>query len=239
MASYRLEVKSGKKGMAVQHSSYINRDGKHHVREDLVESGYGNMPLFADTARILWSMADKFERSNGSAYREYVATLPLELTPMQQSELVIVLIHDLAGSKPYQYAVHAPMSSLAGVPNPHLHLMITDRIPDGIERAADRMFSRYNSKDPANGGCRKDSGGRTRMQLRDDLIMKRKRVADIQNEHLAMHGHTVRVDHLSLKAQGVERKAERHLGQAKVRVMSNEERHEYVALRCRARRKSR
>ena len=236
MASFHFEIKSGRKGAAAEHAAYIARRGHHDRRDDLVFSEHGNLPAWADNdpAR-LWKAADKYERSNGSAYREMIIALPSELNPQQQRPLIDHLVSELAGPKAYQYASHAPTSSLEGEINSHLHLMISDRMPDGVERPAERMFSRYNATNPSKGGCRKDSGGRTRMQVRDELIARRKLVADIQNEHLAMHGHIARVDHRTLQAQGAERKAERHLGQAKVRVMSTAERAEYVASRGRTR----
>jgi hypothetical protein len=237
MASFHFEIKSGRKGVAAEHAAYIARRGYHAHKDDLVFSEHGNLPAWADNnpAR-LWKAADKYERSNGAAYREMIIALPGELTPGQQLSLIDHLVSELVGSKAYQCACHAPKSSLEGEINPHLHLMISDRLPDGVERPADRMFSRYNPSDPSKGGCRKDSGGRTRMQVRDELIAKRKLVADIQNDHLSRNGHVARVDHRTLQAQGVQRQAERHLGQAKVRVMSTEERDEYVASRDHARR---
>lgn len=239
MASFHFEIKSGRKGAAVEHAAYIARQGWHRQRGDLVFSGFGNLPSWAyDDPQRLWRASDSYERVNGAAYREMIIALPGELNYKQQQALVDDLVWALAGRKPYQYAVHAPESSLQGEVNPHLHLMVSDRIPDGIERAADRMFSRYNAAKPADGGCRKDSGGRTRMQVRDELIAKRNLVADIQNEHLALRGHSARVDHRTLKAQGVQRNPERHLGQTKVRGMSTEERDEYVASRNKARGKS-
>ena len=69
------------------------------------------------------------------------------------------------------------------------------------------------------------------MQLRDELIRKRKLVTDIENEHLALRGHDARVNHRTLKDQDAPHTPERHLGPTRVRNMSAEERAEYVALR--------
>ena len=231
MASFRIEVKSGKKGSAVEKSTYITRVGRYRERGDLVETGCGNLPYWADIARKLWRMADRYERSNGAAYREYIIPLPSELTPIQQHELVMALIREFAGDKPYQYAVHAATSSLSGEMNPHLHLMTTDRVPDGIERKPEQVFRRYNAQHPSIGGWRKESGGRNRLELYDDLVAKRKRCADLQNEALAKYGHTARVDHRKLSEQGIQRTPERHLGQARIRNMSERDRKKHVASR--------
>jgi hypothetical protein len=228
MASYHFEIKSGRN--ANDHANYIVRWGFHSKREDLVASGHGNLPEWAnESPKTLWKASEKFERKNGAAYREAIIALPAELTTEQNKALVGDLVSKLAPCKPFQFAIHAPSSSLEGESNPHVHLMTSDRMDDGIERSADRFFSRYNAKQPEKGGCRKSSGGRNRMQIRDDVIIKRKLVADIINQHLAMNGHDARVDHRTLKAQGFKREAERHLGPARIKGMSAEDRAKYVA----------
>lgn len=75
-------------------------------------------------------------------------------------------------------------------------------------------------------------GGRTRMQVRDDLIAMRKLAADIQNFHLARHGYAARVDHRSLREQGVLRAPERHLGPGRIRQMSPQQRVAYTGARA-------
>jgi hypothetical protein len=232
MASFHFEIKSGRKGTAEQHAAYIARRGYHARRDDLVFSEHGNLPAWANNEPAeLWKGADKYERANGSVYIEMVVALPDELSNQQQLPMIHQLVTELAGPKPYQWAVHAPQSSLEGTTNTHLHLMISERMPDGIERPPEQMFSRYNATNPSQGGCKKGGCGRTGMQVRDDLIAKRKLVADIQNEHLAKHGHAARVDHRTLKAQGIGRNAERHLGQAKVRSMTAEGKKAYLQTR--------
>jgi hypothetical protein len=232
MASFHFEIKSGRKGAAAEHAAYIARQGWHSRRNDLVFSGHGNLPSWAcDDPSSFWRGSDRYERVNGTTYREMVIALPAELSFGEQWSLVDHLVCALAGPKPHQFAVHAPESSIQREINPHLHLMVSDRTPDGIERPASKMFSRYNAMKPEEGGCRKDSGGRTRMQVRDELVTKRKLVADIQNEHLALHGHSARVDHRTLKDQGLQREAERHLGHVRINKMTTDERDKYIEVR--------
>ena len=232
MASFHFEIKSGLKGVAVQHSAYIERKGWHRRWGDLMFSGHGNLPIWANNLPIVfWKASDRYERANGTAYRELVIALPLELNLEQLRAMVDRLIVELIGDRPYQYAVHAPVSSLQGQENPHVHLMYSDRLPDGIERSEEQMFSRYNPNDPAQGGCRKGSSGRTSVQVRDELVARRKVAADIQNGFLTVYGHTARVDHRTLKEQGIPRKAEQHLGQARIKRMSEEEKAAYLSRR--------
>lgn len=230
MASFHFEIKSGRS--ANDHADYVARQGFHRKREDLVTSGHGNLPVWAnESPKALWKAAEKFERKNGAAYREAIIALPAELSAEQNKALVDDLVSKLAPGKPFQFAIHAPSSSLEGESNPHVHLMTSDRMDDGIDRPAERFFSRYNAKQPEKGGRKKSSGGRNRMQIRDDVIAARKLVADTINHHLAINGHGARVDHRTLKAQGIQRKSERHLGQARIKSMSEEEKAEYVAVR--------
>jgi len=233
MASFHHRVKTGKPGTAAYRSGYIGRRGKYGGREDLVASGHGNMPVWAnDDPRVFWKAADKYERANAAVYREHEIALPGELTQEQQLELVGNLRHTLVGDRPYQYAVHAPTSSLAGVPNAHVHLMYSDRQPDGIERGPEQTFRRYNARQPELGGARKASGGKNPLQLRGELIEDRGKCADLQNAALAKHGHEARVDHRSLRQQGVEREPERHLGPARISQMSSEEKTLFAANRA-------
>ena len=213
MASFHHSIKSGKKGSARRHSTYIGREGSNSTREDLIHTGYGNLPDWAQgNPGYFWSMADKYERANGAAYREHEIALPNELTKEQLIELAERLVRNLVGGKPYQYAIHAPEGSIGNIQNPHIHLMYSDRVPDGIDRAPEQMFSRFNAKTPDAGGRRKDSGGKTPLQLRREVTATRRLAAETQNHMLAENGYAARVDHRSLRGQGLERRAERHLG---------------------------
>lgn len=232
MASYHCEIKGGPKGSAVQHANYIARQGWHSKRGDLLFAGHGNLPSWAENQPALfWGAADRFERSNGVAYRELVIALPTGCSTAQLHELSLAYVNDLVGDKPYQYAVHAPESSLEGECNPHLHLMYSERLPDEYERPAEQMFSRHNRENPSRGGCRKDNAGRTKAQVREALVATRKRVADIQNEHLERFGLACRVDHRTLKEQRLDRPPERHLGPARINRMSANEKAAFTALR--------
>jgi len=229
MASFHHRIKSGKKGSAAEHAAYISRHGKHDKRQDLLASGYGNMPPWAkDDPDLFWKKADIYERANGAVYREHEVALPSELTADQLLELVRQLVSELARGKPHQYAVHRPSSSLEGSANTHLHLMLSDRTPDSVDRSPEQTFRRYNPTHPEQGGCKKDSGGKNRMELRDEVIETRRKSAQLQNEAIEKCGHEGRVDHRSLRQRGIERRPERHLGQARIRKMSAADKEAYV-----------
>lgn len=240
MSLYHFEKKSGKRGSAIEHIRYMMRAGSHAGREDLLSSGYGNMPDWAQgRPDLFFRISDKNERLNGCPYRDLTISLPQLLTPEQNAVLADDLAWAMAGSKPFLYAVHLPISSLGQESNPHVHVMICDRVPDGIERSPERSFRRYNSADPRRGGWKKDSGGMTRQELSEKILMERKHVADMINEALELHGHTERVDHRSLHEQGEQREPERYLGPARIRGMSEEEKYAYLSARRERRNASR
>lgn len=222
MASYHCNVSVGKKGRAAAHASYISRDGKYSdgtsktgvSLEDLEATGSGNMPRWAaENPQIFWMASDEFERANGTAYRSIEVALPRELTPEQRRELVDDFIKQELGDKhAYQYAIHCPRAALEGGEQPHAHIMYSERVSDGHDRAPDKYFARANSKNPEKGGCRKDSAG-----TKERLAETRQRWSDVQNAYLERHGHADRVDYRSYADRGIAVVPERHLGPEKAR----------------------
>lgn len=223
MATYHLSVKSGSKGAASNHARYIAREGTYRRKEeDLVAHWSGNLPPWcAGNPKVFWQEADRSERKNAAVYREYEASLPFELTTGQQIELVKEVIQQVCANKPYEVAIHSPQASLGDVAQPHFHLMYSDRIDDGIARGPAQHFRRFNSVNPGLGGCKKDSGGRSPLKLREELRKLRGAFADLTNEALARNGHLAVVDHRSNKDRGIEREPGRHLGSYKVSQLKN------------------
>jgi len=222
VASYHLSVRVGAKGKASGHADYIAREGKYQRGaryEDLECSGHGNMPRWAEhSPREFWSASDEHERKGGSAYREIELALPRELDPDQRRQLVEEFVKTELGDRhAYQYAIHRPSAAIDGGEQPHAHIMYSQRMRDGIERDPGQYFKRYNAKNPERGGCRKERTGETPTERKAELKALRERWADLQNRHLAKHGHEARVDHRSLKERGIDRAPERHLGGRGVR----------------------
>jgi len=233
MPSYHHQVSAGKKGSGLSHALYVARKGRYRGRDDLVILEYGNFPSWANGDPFLfWKEGDNYERSNGAVYREHEIALPGELDAGQKRELVHQLIQEFAGDAPYLAALHgSKSSSIEGLENDHLHLITSDRVPDGIERTAELFHKRPNALHPELGGVRKRSGGKTPWQLGAELVQVKKRSAELQNEALMKAGIEARVDHRSLKQQGISRQPERHQGQARVRTMSVDEKKVFVDAR--------
>ncbi|MDC7924931.1 MobA/MobL family protein, partial [Escherichia coli] len=220
MASYHLSVKTGGKGKAASHADYIAREGKY-AREkdsDLEHKESGNMPAWAaHKPAEFWKAADTFERANGCTYREIEIALPRELKPEQRLELVRDFIRQEIGDRhAYQFAIHNPKAAIAGGEQPHAHIMFSERMNDGIDRDPQQYFKRANSKEPERGGAKKVRFGETPTERREYLIAQRERWATLQNNHLERYQHPDRVDARSLKAQGIDREPERHLGAGQV-----------------------
>lgn len=118
----------------------------------------------------------------------------------------------------------AAIAALGETEQPHLHAMFSDRISDGIDRTPDQHFRRQNPTNPELGGCKKHSGGKSPAALREEVTATRQTCAQLQNAILEKYGHDARVDSRSHQARGIAREPERHLGQARIKKMSPEER---------------
>lgn len=225
MALYHFCIKSGHPGSALTHSKYISRElykSDEEKRSDLQFHSHGNLPDWANgDPKKFWSTADKNERKNGSAYREWEIALPSKLSPDAQNQLILDFCKSQLGDKTYQVAVHNPIGARSGEAQPHAHVMFSDRLQDQFNRPMDQHFSRYNSKHPERGGCRKDSGGKHPLELAKKVRQLRSALEDAVNSALESHGITDRVDSRSLRDQGIARQPERYLGQARIRQMKN------------------
>ena len=201
------------------HADYIARQGKHAARTELEHCEHGNMPSWAkDDPTAFWQASDRFERANGSTYREIEVALPRELDRTQRLELVRAFVRQEIGHRhAYSFAIHNPRAAIAGGEQPHAHIMFSERRLDGIERGPREYFRRYNAKAPERGGCRKESYGGDR----EALVALRARWAGFTNRALEQCGHEARVDHRTLKEQGADRVPEKHLGPVDSRRKAN------------------
>lgn len=146
----------------------------------------GNMPNFAEGKPAeFWNAADVYERSNGRTCSSLVVALPKELNQAQRIELAEAFVAEFADRYRYPFtcAIHNHASSIAGVEQPHLHFMYSERHVDGIERTAEQFFKRYNPKEPQKGGAQKltaDVLGMGKAQLQ----LYRKKTEELINDSL-------------------------------------------------------
>lgn len=203
MAIYHLHAKTGQKGKqsAAASAAYITRKEKYANRPGIVlATGSGHMPAWAKDAPLeFWRAADKYERANGRLFKSIECALPRELDAEQQVELArkfceeVTLIRD--GKLPYTFAVHSDSENH----NPHLHLMISERITDTVERGPERHFKRFSPKTPSRGGARKTEALKPQLWLATTRV----RWAELANQALAQASQPARIDHRTLKAQNM------------------------------------
>jgi hypothetical protein len=218
MAIYHLTVSTGAKSAghsARAKAEYVSREGAYtHDRAELVHVESAHMPDWAlvkadgsaSAAAIpYWEAADVHERANGRLFKQLEFALPLELPADARLELARAFARELTtnidgGQLPYTLAVHAGKGD-----NPHVHLLISERVNDGQNRSPAKWFKRAVGKD---GGARKTEA----LKPTEWLDETRARWADLTNEALSLAGSKERVDHRSLYDQGIDRAPGVHMG---------------------------
>ena len=166
--------KDGQSGAAKV--DYIMRTGKYSRDPgELLGACAGHLPSWAGgNPRVFFAAVDEHERSNGRLLTQVIFAIPTELN--DQDALLLAYHYAEAVTEngaPYALAVHrgreapADVESAEATPeeadeadlpphNRHGHLVICERIDDGIERTGREWFRRANKKEPALGGAAKD-----------------------------------------------------------------------------------
>ncbi len=190
---------------------YQQREGQYENRKsDLIHAEEGNLPKWADNANEFFRAADELERKNARLAVRLEFALPVELAREQRIELARKFATEIvADRQPYALALHEHTEN-----NPHAHLLFSERALDGIERTREQFFKRANSKNPEQGGAAKDRAFSDIHWVKNT----RARWAECANAYLAEHGYEIRIDHRSLKEQGIDRLPQRHLGPAALRM---------------------
>ncbi len=215
MAIYHLTAKTASRAggqSAAAHFEYIARTGKYSKpnRDRLVFCESGNLPLWAasDPSKY-WQAADQHERENGRLYKSLEFAMPIELSEKDSIDLAksfIRRVTDTADGKlPFSFALHEGKGH-----NPHVHVMISERIKDEHDRDAGRWFKRAATgmKSSAQGGAKKT---RSLMPL-DWLLSVRELWANLANRALDTCKCTSRIDHRSYKARGIQSSPSSHVG---------------------------
>ena len=144
----------------------------------------------------LWNAVERTERSNAQLGREVFVVLPSELSAERRTQLARGFAQELADR--YQCAVDMCIH----LPRPdnderfhHAHMLLTPRqvTPKGLGPRTTLGLS----------GTERHAVGLERSK--DELLWKRERWAQVANEALKAAGLSARVDHRSLRAQGIDR----------------------------------
>lgn len=196
MSHFRIEIKtlSKSKGQSAAAANIYDTRERHIDKSDLAKIGQINMPNWAksDVSKF-WNAADKFERENGLVARRAILSFPRQLPSESYEKYIREWLSQNCPKLPASWAIHFDSETN----NPHVHILISERMTDGIEREPELFFKRANSKNPSAGGCRKADIGSTR---KDWLSDARQSWASILNAHLPPHEH---VSHLSNSSRGL------------------------------------
>jgi hypothetical protein len=171
---------------------------------ELVHTESGNMPRWAAGDPIkFWDASDQYERVNGTTFREVEVGLPEDLSEKEQIALARAFAEKISqvdgGSTPWTLAVHQQDEDHPE--RRHVHIILSDRIMDGNDRAPETFFKRWNAKKPEKGGARKTndrSNTKVGAKWTDDLRPLWQAMA---NEALQNAGLDARIDHRTLRAQ--------------------------------------
>jgi len=153
-------------------------------------------PEWARDREALWNAAEISEtRRNSTVARDFVVSLPAELSAAQRRSLALTLGSEISTRHhcAVEVAVHKPGRG-GDDRNFHAHLLCSTR-----RLRAEGFQEKTRELDERKSG---------------EIDYWRERWAHLQNERLQAHGHAERVDHRSLKDQGIDREPTTHLGPA-------------------------
>jgi hypothetical protein len=225
-AAYRAgeRIKDERTGRTYDHSG---RQDVLHKEIMLPNQFAGEKMSWAKDRGNLWNTAERAEvRSDARTAREYLVALPAELSPQARINLVMGFSREMV--ERYRFAldiaIHAPRDYPGSDPrNFHAHLLATTRevTPTGLGAKTTLEWSDTNR--------RKIGLGRAV----GELLYVRERWATAANAALEHENINARIDHRTLKAQGIDREPRPHIPHAAFEM----ERHGYrsvVAERIRA-----
>lgn len=198
--AYRSAEKLTNERDGITHD-YTQKKGVEHAEIVLPEG------VNADWARdrsTLWNAAEKVEvRKDARVAREFEIALPHELTVDQRLGAARAFAQDLANryGGAVDFAIHAPNGD-TDIRNYHAHVMMTTRqvTTDGL---GDKTYIERENK-----WLLSNDLPTSHMQLRDI----RQSWEGIANEHLAMAGLDIRIDHRSHSERGLELVPTEHMG---------------------------
>lgn len=164
----------------------------------------------AETSAFFWNAVEGNEsRKDAQLMREFVLALPVELATEQNIELV----RDFVARELSAHGIVADWAYHDMADNPHVHLMTALRplTEDGFGAKRVPVLD-------DDGEVLRGSDGRIRYQQftggMERLREMRAAWAEVQNHHLAKHGHDIRVDHRSFEDLGIDAVPSTHRGVA-------------------------
>jgi hypothetical protein len=223
--------KKGQPGSAGRVCNYLKREGEYDParaidylnrtsaqtkdREDLRHTEIRHLPDWAQgDPKKFFLAAQAHERVDGRWATAIQITLPVELSHQQRVELLQDFLAATMRRHPTLAVIHEPTSRI-GTPQPHAHILFSERALDGIERSEGRFFRKANLQHPERGGTAKDpffGERRAPEKLRHAYC-------DITNVYLERAGVEARIDPRSLRAREIDRKPEQRVGPWRVQEL--------------------
>lgn len=196
---------------AQSHVEYINREKAFEQKGGCVYKE-NKLPQWAkDSATSFFKAADRYSNRGARRYYEAEFALQNELTLEQNLEIVHRFIEENLADHYYAFAIHDKIGSMSdGTHNLHVHLMVSPRIIDDIEKKKERKRSHYfsyplreNVKNPTEEARRTHGAPVDRRFSGSKFFIQQMRESycDITNETLEKYNKKVRIDHRSLKEQ--------------------------------------
>lgn len=185
---------------------YTRKRGVEHAEIVLPTAVAKRDINWARDRQRLWNAAEAAEkRKDARVAREVEVALPHELGKAERLALTRAFAQTLADRYgcAVDFAVHAPHRA-GDTRNHHAHLLATTRQIEAVGLGAKTTIE-LKDVDRARLGLG---------PAKEEVKAVRALWAGLANEHLAEQGHTARVDHRTLAAQGIEREPTFHLGPA-------------------------
>lgn len=155
-----------------------------------------NSPSWASERADLWNAAEAAEtRKNSTVAREFEIALPAELSADERRELANELAREIVKKHgcAVDVCIHEP-NKKGDQQNHHAHILLSTR-----RLTVDGFGEKTRELDERTSGA---------------IDFWRERFAQLQNAALERAGHSERVDHRTLEAQGIDRAPTVHLGVA-------------------------
>lgn len=160
------------------------------------------------TSQELWNRAEQSEnRKDARVGREWEISLPHELSAEQRVALAKALALNIAEryGVACEYAIHHPSRENSDERNHHVHILTTTRKIDSLGNLGEKSEIELD---------RKQCAQRNIPTSQEQISEIREQIAVTINKHLELALCQERVNHLSLKAQGIKREATTHKGKA-------------------------
>ena len=182
------------------------RNAAYNAREEVTYAVRSHIiPPAPDAAAAWFKLQEAGERKNARMSDRFIGALPRELSPEQSIEAVEGFCRRVTGDRvPWHFALHLELEKRPEPDwNPHAHIILRDRDIETGKRVL------YTSAGPKERAKFAEQGIRfwTTTDFREAWGAE-------MNLALARAGFDVRVDHRTLEEQGINRKAQIHIGPA-------------------------